>query len=220
MINPVQDSSFAATTRTYQKTGDAKTDAFFESISSAAEIATTKRTGKSLGMTTIPYSDMLSYGMSAGYSDASTEEDPIVQVHAIYGCATMTYDVHVKQVNPSNASQLEMFALCCYTDDQGITERGSFGSYSRMKVFARNAYDNGYGGVDFQDPDQLTASINWTDLLQHIATDYFNNPLTYAQGIEARKLAQSMKQWEELLERVDNSIAGINRFHYTDFAYA
>ena len=64
----------------------------------------------------------------------------------------------------------------------------------------------------------LSEKINWTDLLSQIASDYFNNPLTYAQGIEARKLAQSMKQWEELLKRVDDSIAGINSFSHKDFS--
>lgn len=179
---------------------------FSACVSSLKDNAESTSAGKMLGMTWLPHTDGVSYGARAVYSEASTEDDPIVLVKTYLGNEECVHEIHVKEVNPANCTQLEMFALCCYTDDVGITERGSFGSYSKMKVFARNAYDNGYGGVNFEDLEQISIRLNWTDLLRQIAADYFGNASTYAQGIEAKSLAQSLAEWTKLLKRVDAGI--------------
>ena len=197
MIDPVYGNMYSYQKPAYKKTGDRKTDAFFEKITSAAEISTSKDVGRDIGFATIPYSDIMSYSMSAAYADSSTEEDPVIRVGVTNGNASEAYDVHVKRVNPANASQLEMFALCSYTDDQGLTERGTFGSYERMTVYARNAWDNGYGGIDFDDPEQVLQKADWTDLLKKIAKDYCANAVTFAQGLDAKSLTGFLEKWKK-----------------------
>ena len=197
MIDPVRGNMYSYQKPAYKKTGDRKTDAFFEKITSAAEVSTSKPGEKVLGLATIPYSKTMFYCMNATYADSSTEEDPVIRVSVAYGKASGAYDVHVKRVNPANASQLEMFALCSYTDDQGLTERGTFGSYHRMKVYARNAWDNGYGGIDFDDPEQVLQKANWTDLLKKIAKDYCANAVTFAQGLDVKSLTGFLEKWQK-----------------------
>lgn len=197
MIDPVHGTMFSYQNPAYKKTGDKKTDAFFEKISSAAEVSTSKPVGKVLGLATMPYSGTMSYCMNATYADCSTEEDPVIRVGVTNGNASEAYDVHVKRVNPANASQLEMFALCSYTDDQGLTERGTFGSYHRMKVYARNARDNGYGGAGFEDPEQVLQKMDWTDLLKKIAKDYCANAVTFAQGLDVKSLTGFLEEWKK-----------------------
>lgn len=46
-------------------------------------------------------------GYSAFYSDQSTEKDPIIRVSSNYGGEQRYYDVHVNDVDPRNASQLD-----------------------------------------------------------------------------------------------------------------
>ena len=103
-------------------TRNAKTDAFYSGLSAATEKPRTKVIGDVMGITTIPYSDMTSYEISAYYSEDSTEADTIIRGQSNYGGERRYYNVHVKDVDPENDSQLGMFALSCYTDDKGITE--------------------------------------------------------------------------------------------------
>ena len=108
------------------------------------EKAEGKGEGDILGLTMIPYSDKMSYGMTAKYSDKSTADDPVIRIYSNSDGDQRYYDVHVNEVNSRNASQLEMFALSCYMDDQGITDSGAFGLYSKMKVYVSNAVYNVY----------------------------------------------------------------------------
>lgn len=64
-IGTVQESNCITGYAGYAPTGDAKTDAFYSGLSSAVEKADKKGTGELLGMTMLPYSDMMSYGITA-----------------------------------------------------------------------------------------------------------------------------------------------------------
>ena len=74
---------------------------------------------------------------------------------------------------------------------------GTFGSYHRMKVYARNARDNGYGGADFEDPEQVLQKMDWTDLLKKIAKDYCANAVTFAQGLDVKSLTGFLEEWKK-----------------------
>ena len=178
----------------YAATGNAKIDAFYSNMSSAVEKSNSESTGEVLGLTMLPYSNMMSYGMSAFYSDASTAEDPIVRVSSNYGGEQRYYDVHVNDVNPRNASQLEMFALASYQDDQGITDGGTFGSFSRMKTYGGNASMNG-SFADLQDPANVSIKLDWVSMLQEMAQNYLQNSQTYSQYLDASKLATTLDEW-------------------------
>lgn len=180
----------------YTTTGDAKTDAFYNGLSSAVEEADSKGKGKILGLTMLPYSDSLSYGMTAAYSEKSTAEDPVIRISSNYGGVQRYFDVHVNEVDPKNASQLEVFALSCYMDDQGITDSGTFGSYSKMKVYAENAAYNGLC-PDLLDPANLTVKMDWVSILKQMAQAYLGNAQTYSQYLSAEGLARSLEMWSQ-----------------------
>lgn len=178
----------------YKATGDAKTDAFYSGLSSAVEKADGKGTGDILGLTMLPYSDMMSYGMKAQYSEKSTAEDPVIRITSNYGGEYRYYDVHVNEVNPKNASQIEMFALSCYMDDKGLTDGGSFGSYSKMKTYADNAACNGMC-PDLRNPGNISAKFDWVSVLKQMAQIYLGCTQTYQQYLNADSLADSLEAW-------------------------
>ncbi len=193
-IGAVQQMDYRTEYAGYAASGDAKTDAFYSNLSCAVEKAEGKGTGDVLGITTVPYSDSLSYGMSAFYSEKSTQEDPVIRVHSNYGGEKRYYDVHVKEVDPGNASQLEMFALSCYMDDKGITDGGTFGSYSRMKTYAMN--DSYLGqGPDLQRAENAFVKVDWISMLKRMAEEYLQNPRTYSQYLDCDKLAAALEKW-------------------------
>ena len=118
----------------YRRTQTADKE-FFAGITETSEKTEKKSSGKVIGLTTIPYENSnLSYGLTARYAADSTEENPIIQVTSNYGGKTVSYNVNIKEVNPENASQLEMFALCSYADDKGLGKGGTFGSYHKLKL--------------------------------------------------------------------------------------
>lgn|GEM_PF-775039 len=195
-VGVVTSSAYQADYKGYEATRNTKIDAFYNNMSSAVQKSETKGTEKVLGLTTIPYSDMMSYGMTATYSVASTDEDPIIRISSSYGGEKRYYDVHVNEVNPSNASQLEMFALSCYQDDKGITDRGTFGSYTRMKSYAWNASDLG-NFPDLQDPANAETKMDWISMLKDMSQLYFGIPEAYSQGLDASKLADTLTKWKE-----------------------
>lgn len=178
----------------YKAAGDSKTDAFYNGLTPATEKSETKATGDVLGLTMLPYNDTISYGMAAYYSEDSTKTDPVIRVQCNYGGEQRYYNVHVNKVDPRNASQLEMFALSCYQDDMGMTDGGTFGSFTRMKAYAGNAADNGYG-VDLNNPENVSVKMDWIFMLQKIAQDYLNNSQTYSQYLDCEKLSTALDKW-------------------------
>lgn len=195
-IGTLQTTNYRTDYAGYEATGNAQTDAFYSNLSSAVEKSTVGKVGDMLGLTMIPYSDTMSYGMAASYSQASTVEDPIIRVSSNYGGEQRYYDVHVNEVNPRNASQLEMFALSCYQDDKGITDGGTYGSFTRMKAYAGNAADNGYS-LDLQNPENVSAKMDWVSMLQKIAQDYLQNSQTYSQYLDCEGLSTALDKWSQ-----------------------
>ena len=169
---------------------------FYAGLSSAAQLTKEKNESKVIGLTTIPYGDTnLSYGMRAQYAMTSTPDDPIIQVTSNYGGETVSYEVHVNEVDSENASQLEMFALFCYTDDQGISDGGTFGSYNAMKVYAMNAEQNGYceslAGYD----TFLYKEFDWVSIIQRMMTDYLEAGI-YQQHQKCQKILETMSRYK------------------------
>ena len=193
--NMQTNSAGIGTYNSYRTAGADITEQFYSNISSAAEISDAKGTGEVLGITTIPYGNTnISYGMTARYSECSTPENPIIQITSNYGGEKRIYDVKVNEVNPRNASQLEMFALMTYQDDQGITERGTFGSYARMKAYSHNAEMNGYCEGIYDYNSFMNDKKDWIAIIQQMMSDYMNIPQTYEQGLACQKLIAGMEK--------------------------
>ena len=178
----------------YEKTGNNEIDAFYKDLSSASEKSTSHAVGDALALTAIPYNDSLSYGMLAFNSDRSTEEDPIIKISCNYGGQQRYYDVHVNEVDPRNASAVEMFALCSYMDEKGMTDRGTFGSYSKLQAMGSNAsMINGF--VDLDDSSNYNVKVDWIKMLKEMANEYLKVPETYAQSLAANKLADELMNY-------------------------
>lgn len=178
----------------YEKTGNNKIDAFYEDLSSASEKSTSHAVGDALALTAIPYNDSLSYGMLAFNSDRSTEEDPIIKISCNYGGQQRYYDVHVNEVDPRNASAVEMFALCSYMDEKGMTDRGTFGSYAKLHAMGSNAsMSNGF--IDLDDSSNYNVKVDWIKMLKEMANEYLKVPETYAQSLDANKLADELMDY-------------------------
>lgn len=170
----------------YKKAREARRTDFYANISDAAKLTEERSSRPVLSMTMIPDGGDITYGMTAKYAEHSTDADPVIQVSSNYGGKTVIYNVNINEVNPQNASQLEMFALCAYSDDKGISQRGTFGSYQRMKVFGQNAEMNGYCSGLSGYRNFLDTKFNWMNIVSRMMNDYLQAGIyrQYRQGTQ------------------------------------
>ena len=182
-------------TRTqYEKSDNEKVNAFYAELTSAAEKSKSHSVGNALSLTMIAYDETISYGMAAFRSDKSTAEDPIIKVSCCYGGEQRYYDVHVKEVNPSNASQMEMFAWCAWADENGITDGGTFGSYNKLKTYGYNASILGEF-YDVYDAKNINTKVDWIKMLKRMAEEYLLCPETYEQSLDCNRLADALEKY-------------------------
>ena len=102
-----------------------------EAIGNATSLSESSSNGKKIGITTVG-----NKGYIAMYADSSTEQEPVVIVG--------DYEVRVKEVDPHNATKMEMFALMFYLDDQGLTNNQGMKSFNKMTAYSAQAEYNGY----------------------------------------------------------------------------
>lgn len=189
-------SGYAGTTYTYRRTTGSKEE-FYSNISSAAQMidGECKNDSKVIGLAMIPYGDTnVSYGMKAQYAAEYTPDNPVIQVTSNYGGEWVSYKVNVNEVDPRNASQIEMFALLSYSDDQGISDGESFGSYNRMKVYTDNAKMNGHWEGNDNWEDFINAKHDWIDIMTGMTEDY-SHAGVYSQYLNAQKLLGTLSHF-------------------------
>lgn len=193
-------AGYAETAYAYRKTTTA-TEEFYSEVSSAAQL--TEETSlvqyqndrNVIGLAMIPYGDTnVSYGMKAQYAAESTPDNPVIQVTSNYGGQWVSYNVNVNEVDPRNASQLEMFALLSYSDERGISDGGTFGSYHQMKVYADNAQANGYWEGNGSWDDFVNAKQDWLSLMMQMADDYSRAGI-YSQSLNCQKLEGTLSHF-------------------------
>lgn len=185
---------------------------------SAGESTAKNEEGRVIGFAALPYGNAgMHYGIKAQYAADSTESDPIVQVTSNYGGETTVYNVHINEVNPRRASQMEMFALLAYTDDQGISDGGSFGSYHQMNIYADNAKMNGcWEGNDTYDAF-VNVQHDWQQVMITMWEEYANAGI-YSQMQNCMNLNGTMEQFS--IRSVDfDSIEFIDRSADTSLTY-
>lgn len=205
-------ASFRYGSRTFTQGKNAD---FYGNVSAAATKTDAGNESRIIGLTTIPYSDMMSYGMKAQYAPESTSENPIIQVTSNYGGETLSYNVNVNEVNPENASWLEMFALLSYADDAGISKGGTFGSYQQMKTYSYNAcgsgYIAGYSVSSFSSFETfMTGKFNWPGIISRMMEDYLSAGI-YDQSRSCKNLLDVFGKFEtENLYEYENSGIGNN----------
>ena len=154
----------------------------FSCMGSATSLSESSNNGKRIGITTVG-----NVGYIAMYADSSTEQDPIVKVG--------DYEVRVKDVNPNNATKMEMFALMSYMDDKGLTNNQGMKSFDKMTAFASQAEYNGYCSGISDEKAAWTVGRDWIGILGNAKETFFSITQTYNQGLECEKIIDNLKKW-------------------------
>ena len=109
-----------------------------------------------IGMSSIPVGNM-SYVMTASEVFKPGSEEHIVSVHV----GGKDIDVNIKEVDPKNASAVEMFAYCEYADAHDTGTGYTFGSYSVLKSVTDPMGNKEYASLD----EALSQKRNWSDAI-------------------------------------------------------
>lgn len=145
----------------------------------ATSISQSSGEGKRIGITTVG-----DRGYIAMYADSSTEEDPVVKVGK--------YEVRINDVDPANATRMEMFALLSYMDDKGLTDNHGMSSYSKMKAYSSQAEYNGFVKGIEDDNLAWTEKRDWISILNNAKETFLKIPETYRQAMNIDKLVFSL----------------------------
>lgn len=155
-----------------------------EFMGSATSRTTSSDKGENIGVMTIG-----KIGYIAKYADSSTEEDPIIKVG--------DYEVRVNDVDPHNATKVEMFALMSYMDDKGLIENTGMKSFGKMTAYGAQAEYNGFCS-DLSDPELAwTKNRDWTAILQNAKETFFGIPQAYNQGLNCENIVAGLERWAE-----------------------
>ena len=105
-------------------------------------------------------------GITATLLESSTPENPVIQLIIGTGEKEEIYNIEINKVNPQNASEMEIFALCSYADATGKGSDDDLGSYHTLAVGATLAKYNGYTGTMIDEPptwEEFTnVKLDWT----------------------------------------------------------
>ena len=164
----------------------------FASMGSATSLSESSDNGKRIGLTAVG-----NVGYIAMYADSSTEQDPIVKVG--------DYEVRVKDVDPNNATKMEMFALMSYMDDKGLTNNTGMKSFNKMTAYSSQAEYNGYCSGIYDENAAWTVEHDWIGILGNAKETFFSIPQTYNQGLECEKIIENLKKWSDTSSDDENT---------------
>lgn len=170
--------------RSYQKSSGVLPDESFQMEESS------RKQGKVLGIGFLHGTGNISYGMTAEYSEDSTTDSPIIKVTVQTGHSEKTHYVDVNNVNARNATEIEMFALCCYADDTGRGTGGKFGTWQTLNYYRINASDNGNFIMTNSMVSCLSVRQNWLSMIERMSKHYIESGL-YKQSLDGSLLIRS-----------------------------
>ena len=139
---------------------------------------------KPLGLTTVG-----NQGYVATYADSSTAQDPVITVG---DC-----EIHVNDVDPRNATKMEMFALMSYMEDKGLIQNRGMKSFNKMTAYASQAEYNGYCNGIYDENAAWTTKRDWTGILENAKGSFMCNSQTYKQGLECENIINNLKKWSK-----------------------
>ncbi|SEB07966.1 hypothetical protein SAMN02910384_03354 [Pseudobutyrivibrio sp. ACV-2] len=123
-----------------------------------------------IGLTTFPINENESYMVGAFLPPESTVEDPIVQVTMNDATGEKhTYNIHVNDVNPNNATEMEIFAYLTYQGHIGNRIPGAINNYAAYKTlkYQDELHENNniaeYGNRLF-----TSAKMDATAIIKHV----------------------------------------------------
>lgn len=102
--------------------------------------------------------------ISINYSDDSTINDPIM-------CTRAGEKIHINNIDPSNASQLEMQMYCAHLDAIGMGTNNKFGTYQDLKTVRMSSEINGFvpkSGLQISNLLFKSKKRNWIDLTNKV----------------------------------------------------
>lgn len=128
------------------------------------------------------------YGMRAEYSENFSTDNPVITVKVQKGYGEVEeYNIDIRKVNPQNATEIEMFALCNYADANGNGTGGTFGSWQTLNYYRDNAAHNGYFEMTNTMEQFKSIKQNWISMVSVMINDYMNAGL-YKQALDGNKL--------------------------------
>lgn len=135
----------------------------------------------------------VSYGMKATYAEESTEDHPVIKVTVTRNGEKEPHYINIKEINPAAATELEMFALCCYADDTGQGTGHTFGTWRSLCLYRQNALSV----HSFQSSRAMDAydslRQNWVTMVENIRSLYVKAGL-YQQSFMGNRLLQLFKK--------------------------
>lgn len=161
-----------------------------------------------------------SYNITAEYAQASTDENPIITVKIRdNNNITQEYNVNIKNINPKNATAIEIFALCSYADNI----RNSVGSQDVINYYKSTAVENSY----FEDTSTLSEYTSlkqdWKKMISDVMKD-FTDLCSFKQVLDGKSIlnmfdiplkisnqkypdkSMTDKQWKAFLSKIDKAI--------------
>ena len=168
------------------------------------------------GMSSIPVGNM-SYVMTASEVFKTGSDEPIVRVHV----GGKDIDVNIKEVDPKNASAVEMFAYCQYADAHDTGTGYTFGSYSVLKGVTDPLGKSEYASLD----EAISKKSNWNDAVSGSKVSFTKEQTgeTFDASVLLKMLEETAglfasqsgdkdlgeltdEEWEKLLGNTDKAI--------------
>lgn len=173
-------------TNEYKSKSAAKQD--YENTMKMKMPETESKESKVLGMGFLhDKNNPISYGMTAKYAEDYSEENPVIQVNVTKPNGKEEYLININEVNPRNASEIEMFALCSYADAKGIGTGGTFGSWQTLNYYRDNASHNGYFELSNGTDSFQSVKQDWMKMVQLMMKDYMEAGL-FKQSLDGKGL--------------------------------
>ncbi len=153
-----------------------------EFMGKATSRTTSSGDGKNIGIMTIG-----NRGFIAEYADSSTEQEPIIKVG--------DYEVRVNDVDPKNATEIEMFALTSYMDDKGLTDNTGMKTFNKMRAYSSQAEYNGFCNGISNPTTAWSINRDWAAILQKAKETFMAIPQAYEQGLKCQSIIDSLESW-------------------------
>ena len=169
-----------------------------------------------IGMSSIPVGNM-SYVMTASEVFKPGSDEAIVRVHV----GGKDIDVSINEVDPKNASAVEMFAYCQYADAHDTGTGYTFGSYSVLKGVTDPLGKSEYTSLD----EAISKKSNWNDAISESKASFTKEQTgeTFDSSVLLKMLEETAnlfashggdkdlgdltdEEWEKLLSDTDKAI--------------
>ena len=183
----------------YRKNSSNDSASKFTTMGLATQETTSSNNGKTIGITTAGNT-----GLLAKYADSSTPAEPIIKVG--------DYEVRVNDVDPNNATELEMFALMSYMEDVGMIEKHGMASYSKMKAYAsQSEYDGVCSGI-YDEQAFWDKKQDWFAIIDNAKQTFSGMTETYSQSVECGKLLSYFEKWNTKVSSRDLFREAVQKF--------